>query len=63
VLAVEDMQLVSREVRTLPSGIEQEVVTKVAVTLRTQVEFNDPRAGFQRLEGRNQAVFTFREVL
>jgi len=34
------------------------VVSRVLVTVRTQVEFNDPRAGLRRLEGTNE--FTIR---
>ena len=33
-------------------------VSRVLVTVRTQVEFNDPRAGLRRLEGTNE--FTLR---
>jgi len=32
------------------------------VTLRTQIEFNDPALGFQRREGLNEAIFTLKEI-
>jgi hypothetical protein len=62
VLAVQSVQVLSQQVRPTSGGMEEEVVTKVSVTLRTQVEFNDPVAGFQRREGLNEAIFTLREV-
>ncbi len=34
------------------------VVSKLAVTVRTQVEFNDPRLGFQARDGTNEYVIT-----
>ncbi len=34
------------------------VVSRVSVTVRTQVEFNDPAAGFQARDGTNEFVLT-----
>jgi hypothetical protein len=62
VIAVQSIQVLSQQVRPTSGGMEEEVVTKVSVTLRTQVEFNDPATGFQRREGLNEAIFTLREV-
>jgi hypothetical protein len=62
ILGVQAVNVLSQEVRPAANGIEEEVVTRVSVTLRTQVEFNDPVAGFRRLEGLNEALIVFREV-
>jgi len=62
VLAVQSAQVLSQETRRTSNGLETEVVTRVAVVLRTQVEFNDPATGFQRREGLNEAIFVLRDV-
>lgn len=62
ILGVQAINVLSQEVRPTRNGIEEEVVTRVSVVLRTQVEFNDPAAGFRKLEGLNEAIFVFRET-
>lgn len=62
VLDVQSARVLSQEVRPTSNGLESEVVTRISVVLRTQVEFNDPVAGFQRREGLNEAIFVLREV-
>lgn len=37
------------------------LVSRVSVTVRTQVEFSDPAAGFQARDGTNEIVMTFRD--
>jgi hypothetical protein len=54
-LAVEGMQTVGQYLQRDTSGKDM-LVSRVSVTARTQVEFNDPRGGFQRLEGRNELI-------
>ncbi|WP_171091684.1 hypothetical protein [Usitatibacter rugosus] len=62
VLGVESIQVLAQYTQPTTDGMEQEVITKVSVTLRTQVEFNDPVLGFQRREGLNEAIFTLKEI-
>ena len=35
-------------------------VSRVSATVRTQIEYNDPRTGFQRLDGTNELVLVVR---
>lgn len=60
-LAIQGVQVIGQRVTPLAGGVEQEVVSRVSVTFRTQVEFNDPVAGFQRREGVNEAILVVRE--
>ena len=39
-----------------------QVVSKVAITLRTQVEFTDPAAGFQARDGTNEYLVTLTDA-
>ena len=46
---------------TLAEGEEPPMLySRVSVTVRTQVEFNDPQRGFQRLDGTNDMVLLFK---
>lgn len=57
VLGIQSMQTVAQYIQ--PDGDGRElVVSRVSVTVRTQIEFNDPRTGLRRLEGTNE--FTLR---
>lgn len=56
VLGIQSMQTVSQYIQ--PDGTGELVVSRVSVTVRTQIEFNDPRTGLRRLEGTNE--FTLR---
>jgi hypothetical protein len=58
IVGVQAIQVLGTVKRQGRDGRE-EIVTRVSVTLRTQVEYNDPASGFQRLEGLNEAVFAF----
>ncbi len=60
VLAVQGVQTLGQYVQPSASGAEQ-LVSRVSVTARTQVEFNDPRTGAQRLEGTNEYILLFTE--
>jgi hypothetical protein len=55
VLGVQGIQTLSQYLLKNPAGTE-ELVSRVSVTVRTQVEFNDPRTGFQRLDGTNEFI-------
>ena len=39
-----------------------QLVSKLSVVVRTQIEFNDAAQGFRRLDGTNEYVITLREV-
>lgn len=39
------------------------VNTRVSAVVRTQIEYNDPRAGFQRVEGVNEFILQLRQVI
>ncbi len=60
VLAVQGVQTLGQYVQSGAAGAEQ-LVSRVSVTARTQVEFNDPRTGAQRLEGTNEYILLFTE--
>lgn len=61
-LAIQGMQVLDQRFAPSANGIELEVTSRVSVTFRTQVEFNDPSSGFQRREGVNEAILTVREI-
>lgn len=63
ILGVQSIQVLGPAKRPARDGRGEVVVTRVAVMLRTQVEYNDPATGFQRLEGLNEAVFAFPGIL
>ncbi len=60
ILAVQGVQTLAQYVQAGAGGVEQ-LVSRVSVTARTQVEFNDPRTGAQRLEGTNEYILLFTE--
>lgn len=59
VVGVQAIQVLGTSKRRTRDGRGEETVTRVSVTLQTQIEFNDPVRGFQRIEGVNEAVFSF----
>jgi hypothetical protein len=61
-LAIQGIQVLEQRASPAANGIEQEVVSRVSVTFRTQVEYNDPASGFQRREGVNEAILLVRET-
>ena len=61
VLGIQAMQTVAQYIQPNPSGGES-LVSRVSVTVRTQVEFNDPRGGgLRRLEGTNELLLRVAE--
>lgn len=54
VLGIQGVKTLNQYVQAGTRG--EQLVSRVSVTLRTQVEFNDPRGGFQRLEGDNEVI-------
>lgn len=61
-LAIQGIQVLAQRAAPAANGVEQEIVSRVSVTFRTQVEFNDPATGFQRREGVNEVILTVRET-
>jgi hypothetical protein len=55
VLAIQGVQTLNQYLQTNAAGAEL-LVSRVSVTVRTQVEFNDPNKGFQRLDGTNEFI-------
>lgn len=60
VLSVQGMQTLDQHLQKTGSGAEQRV-SRVSVTVRTQLEYNDPQAGFQRLDGTNEIILLITE--
>ncbi len=60
VLAIQSMQTLSQHLQNTASGMEQRV-SRVSVTARTQIEYNDPQTGFQRLDGTNEFILLITE--
>jgi len=63
VLAVEGINTLAQWIEKRRDGAGEEYVSRVSAIVRTQVEFTDPRAGFQRLDGTNELVLVVREPL
>ena len=62
VLAIEGIRTLEQWIENR-EGAGEEYVSRVSATVRTQVEFNDPRGGLQRLDGTNELVLLVREPL
>jgi hypothetical protein len=60
VLGIQGVQTLSQYLQKGTAGKEQ-LVSRVSVTVQTQVEYNDPKAGFQRLEGTNEYILLITE--
>jgi hypothetical protein len=54
-LSVQGVQTLNQHIRKNDSG-ESLLVSMVSAIARTQVEYNDPTRGFQRLEGMNEYI-------
>jgi len=54
-LSVQGVQTLNQHIQKNDSG-ESSLVSMVSATARTQVEYNDPTKGFQRLEGTNEYI-------
>lgn len=55
-LSISMIQILDQFVRPDPSG-GSVMHSTISATLRTQIEFNDPALGFQRIEGINDLIF------
>jgi hypothetical protein len=61
-LSIQGHETLAQEVRPVPGVPDSlDLWSTVSVTLRTQLEYNDPIAGFQRLEGLNEYILKIRE--
>lgn len=60
VLAIQGMQTLNQYLQKNPAGSEDRV-SRVSVTVRTQLEFNDPQTGLQRLDGTNEFILLVME--
>ena len=60
VLAIQGIQTLNQYLQANPGGTE-DLVSRVSVTVRTQLEFNDPTKGFQRLDGTNEIILLVTE--
>lgn len=61
VLSIQGMQTLLQYVQKNEGGVEQ-LKSRVSVTLRTQVEYNDAQTGFQRLDGTNEVILLITEA-
>ncbi|MCP5041853.1 MAG: hypothetical protein GY944_12560, partial [bacterium] len=60
VLAIQAPQTLSQRREQGPSG--DVLVSTISVSVRAQLEYSDPRRGFQRLEGTSELVIRIREA-
>ena len=60
VVAIQGMQTLNQYLQNTPSGVEQRV-SRVSVTVSTQVEYNDPQSGFRHLDGSNEYILRITE--
>lgn len=56
ILSIQGIQILDQYVIAGQSGALDTYVSTVSATVRTQVEFNDPVNGFQRLNGTNEYI-------
>jgi hypothetical protein len=55
ILGIESIQTVNQHIEKGKDGTKL-IVSTITVTVRTQIEFNDPTHGYQRLSGTNDLV-------
>jgi len=58
-LAIQDTQTLQQQVVDSPSG--KLLVSTVSITVKTQLTFNDPTAGYQRREGVNEYIMRIKQ--
>ena len=64
VLSISSWQvLVQRATPADPEGTTLLVTSTISAIVRSQVEYNDPESGFERVEGLNEYVFDISEVV
>lgn len=56
ILSIQGIQILDQYVTPGQSGAPDTYVSTVSATVRTQIEFNDPVNGFQRIEGTNEYI-------
>jgi hypothetical protein len=59
-VSIQGSQVLSQYTLVGPDG-QRAFYSRVSVTVRTQVEYNDLQKGFQRLDGTNDLVLLFKE--
>ena len=59
IVSMQGSQILAQYTMAGPDG-QQMLYSRVSVTVRTQVEYNDPQKGFQRLDGTNDLVLLFK---
>ena len=59
IVSIQGSQILTQYTMAGPDG-QQALYSRVSVTVRTQVEYNDAQKGFQRLEGTNDLVLLFK---
>lgn len=59
VLGAQNIQTLQQYVQPAKNGTSA-VVSRVSVTARTQIEYHDPKKGFQRIDGKNEYIFEVR---
>ena len=60
VLSIQGIQVLAQFVQERAAG-GAELVSRVSVTVRTEIEFNDPQSGFRRLDGTNELILLLSE--
>lgn len=60
VVAIQGSQTVAQYIMAGPDG-QPTRYSRVSVTVRTQVEYNDPQKGLQRLDGTNDLILRIEE--
>ncbi len=61
VISIQGKQTLLQYLQKNIDGVEQ-LKSRVSVTLSTQVEYNDPQSGFQRLNGTNEVILLITEA-
>ncbi len=62
VLSIQSVQTLSQDLEGHPGG-DGFLVSKVAVTVKTQMEYVSPSGGFKKIEGRNELILNVRQKL
>ncbi len=62
-LGLQGMQTLSQHIQKNDKTGSKDVVSRVSVTARTQIEFNDLQSGFQRIPGVNEYVIQVKQKL
>jgi hypothetical protein len=64
ILGIQNVQVLQQFVQPAEADRSGAVrVSRVSATVRTQIEFNDPAKGFQRIQGVNEFILEVREEI